>query len=116
MFFLFVDQYNYNQPPKSLREPTCRKSTLPHDTLGIAEALLFLVKGGEKEVKVETLFVGVNGEKVVDSKETIKQIEKVRALECALETKEGENVTWNDVDNPDEPRTLFQSILRRPGK
>jgi len=63
-------------------------------------------------VKVETLFVGTDGEKVVDSKETIKQIEKVRTLECALETEKGERITWDDLDNPNEPRTLFQSILK----
>jgi len=33
MFFLFIGQYNYNQPPKSSEEPTCRKSMLPQDTL-----------------------------------------------------------------------------------
>jgi len=42
VLFLFIDQHNYNQPPISLREPTCRKSTLPQATLGIAEAILFL--------------------------------------------------------------------------
>jgi hypothetical protein len=27
-------------------------------------------------------------------------------------TQKGEKVTWDDVDNPNEPRTLFQSILK----
>ena len=60
----------------------------------------------------ETFFIGVGGGKVVASKETITQIEKVRALECTLKTETGEKITWDDVDNPNEPRTLFQSILR----
>jgi len=59
----------------------------------------------------ETFFIGVDGKKAVASKETITQIEKVRALECTLETEKGEKITWDDVDNPNEPRTLFQSIL-----
>jgi hypothetical protein len=63
-------------------------------------------------MKVKTLFIGVDGEKVVDSKTTIAQIETVRFLECGLETEKAEKVTWDDVDNPNEPRTLFQSILR----
>jgi hypothetical protein len=69
---------------------------------------------------VETLFVGIEGKKIVDSKKTMAQIEKVRALECALESKDGKRITWDDIDNPKEPRTLFQLILgdrkRRVGK
>jgi hypothetical protein len=53
VLFLFLGQYNYNQPPISLREPTCLKSTLPHDTLEIAEALLFLGKGGDGNAESE---------------------------------------------------------------
>ena len=34
MLFLFLGQYNHNQPPISLREPTCPKSTLPSHHLG----------------------------------------------------------------------------------
>ena len=55
-------------------------------------------------------FIGTDGEKVVNSKETLKQIEQVRKLNCSLQ--DGETaLTWNDVDNPEETRTLFQSIL-----
>jgi len=59
----------------------------------------------------ETFFIGVGGGKVVASKETITQIEKVRALECTLETETGEKITWDDLDDPNESRTLFQCIL-----
>ena len=62
-------------------------------------------------MKIETFFVGADGEKVVNSNDTIRQIERVRSLECTLETEKGEKITWDDVDNPNEPRTLFQSIL-----
>ena len=53
MFFLFIGSNNYNQPPKSSEEPTCRKSTLPHDTLSILGALLFPARDGQgrKEVR-----------------------------------------------------------------
>lgn len=65
-------------------------------------------------MKTEILFIGVDGEQTVNSHETLKQIEKVKSLECFLEHK-GEKLTWNDFDNPEEPRTLFQSIRRDRG-
>lgn len=61
--------------------------------------------------EVKTLFIGVNGEQVVDSATTRKQIEEIEALECALE-HEGSKLTWKDVNDPAQPRTIFQSILR----
>jgi hypothetical protein len=61
--------------------------------------------------KFETLFVGVDGEKVVDSRTTNEQIEKVRLCECLLDSPDGERITWDDLDNVNEPRTIFQSIL-----
>ena len=61
-------------------------------------------------MKAETLFIGTNGEQVVDSKKTLEQIKEVEALECALEN-EDEKISWKDLDDPDEPRTIFQSIL-----
>lgn len=62
-------------------------------------------------MKAETLSIGTNDEQVVDSKKTLEQIQAVEALECVLEN-EGEKISWKDLDNPDEPRTIFQSILR----
>ncbi len=62
-------------------------------------------------MKAETLFIGMDGGQAVDSKETLEQITAVEALECVLE-HEGEKISWEGFDNPNEPRSLFQSILR----
>lgn len=59
----------------------------------------------------KVLLVGTDGEQVVDSATTRKQIAEVEALECALEN-EGQRLTWKDLDDPAQPRTIFQSILR----
>lgn len=56
-------------------------------------------------------FIGVDGEQVVDSTETQRQINEVKALVCGLE-HEGRPLDWSIFDNPDEPRTLFQAIRR----
>ncbi len=55
-------------------------------------------------------FVGIDGNKAVTSKETAQQIEAVKQLECSLED-EGERVIWSDLDDPNEDRSLFRSIL-----
>ena len=55
-------------------------------------------------------FIGTDGEQVVNSQETLKQIEKVKKLDCNLQG-EGTALTWTDFDNPEETRALFQSIL-----
>ena len=55
-------------------------------------------------------YIGVDGEKVVNSEETNKQIEEVRKLSCRLQHEEN-ILTWDDFDNPEESRSLFQSIL-----
>lgn len=36
----------------------------------------------------------------------------MKKLECALESPEGEPIPWEAFDNPDEPRTIFQFIVR----
>lgn len=61
--------------------------------------------------KIRTLFIGADGEKVVNCATTRKQIAEVEALECALE-HDGLAVTWKDLDDPEQPRTIFQSILQ----
>jgi hypothetical protein len=61
-------------------------------------------------VEARTLFVGHDGEKVVDSKTTLEQIAEVENLECSLK-HEGEQLSWKLFNNPDEPRTIFQFIL-----
>lgn len=60
--------------------------------------------------KTKILFVGIDGEKVVDSTTTQKQIDEIESLECVLSHK-GQRLTWKEFDNPDEPCTLFQSII-----
>ena len=50
---------------------------------------------------MNTLFIGADGEQVVDSKETMMQIEEVKALQCDLVTDDGEPLTWDMFDNPD---------------
>lgn len=62
-------------------------------------------------MKADTLFIGADGEQAVDSKKTLEQIQAVEALECVME-HEGEKISWEGFDNPNEPRSLFQSILR----
>ncbi len=57
------------------------------------------------------MFVGIDGEQTVDSKTTLEQIQAIELLECALE-HEGERLTWKVLNDPGEPRTIFQSILR----
>lgn len=61
--------------------------------------------------EVRTLFIGADGETVVDSANTRKQIAEVEALECVMEN-EGRALTWKDLNDPAQPRTIFQSILR----
>jgi hypothetical protein len=62
-------------------------------------------------MEAKILFVGVDGEKAVDSKTTRAQIDEVRKLECALAMPSGKAITWDDVDDPEEPRSLLQSIF-----
>ena len=57
------------------------------------------------------MFIGVNGEKVVSGAETEAQITAVCALECALQSPDGEPITWADVNDPKEPMSLFQYVL-----
>lgn len=60
---------------------------------------------------METILIGIDdrGERAVGRAEMEGQIARVRGFECAL-VDEGEALTWEDFDNPEEPRTLFQAI------
>ena len=60
---------------------------------------------------VEFHIIGVGGKTLASSRETRQQIGLVKAQECQLQI-EGEALTWDFFDDPDEPRTLFQTILR----
>jgi hypothetical protein len=48
---------------------------------------IYFTMKGKRKMKTEILFIGVDGEKTVNSQETLKQIEKVKSLECLLEHK-----------------------------
>ena len=56
-------------------------------------------------------YIGFDGNQLVSSTVTQRQIDQLKALQCALLTDRGEPATWTDFDNPDEPRTVFQFIL-----
>lgn len=58
---------------------------------------------------VRTLYIGFDGEKVVDSAMTQRQIDIVKALECGLTVK-GEPITWKRFEDPTQP-SLFGYIL-----
>jgi len=66
---------------------------------------------GVGQIEVDTPSETRKRIKVVSSSETKKQIEAVKALECCLE-HEGESLTWDVFDNPSEPRSIFQSIVK----
>ena len=55
-------------------------------------------------------FIGCDGEQLVDSVATQQQVDKLKTLECVLETDDGEPLEWADFDNRDEPQTVFQFI------
>jgi hypothetical protein len=56
-------------------------------------------------------FIGYDGERAVNTTMTQQQIDQLKALRCDLATDDGETITWADLDNSDEPRTLFRFIL-----
>ncbi len=61
--------------------------------------------------EVRTLFIGTDGEQTVDSETTQTQINRVVALECALEYN-SQKITWKDLNDPEQPMTIFQAILK----
>ncbi len=62
----------------------------------------------------EAILIGIDdrGERAVGRAETEGQIARVRGLMCTLASDEGVALTWEDFDNPEEPRTLFRAIAR----
>ena len=66
----------------------------------------------KRKETLQTLYVGINGEKVVNSVETKKQINRVKKLKSMLTNENGQPLDWYTFDNPEEPRTLFQAILK----
>src|SRR5690554_228541 len=55
--------------------------------------------------------IGFDGEEVVNSLKTQRQIDEVKKLECMLVHK-GTSLDWETFDNPEQSQTLFQAILR----
>ena len=47
-------------------------------------------------MNTECLFIGVDGEKVVSSEETLRQIAIVKNFECLLQN-EGKKLTWKQL-------------------
>ena len=56
-------------------------------------------------------FIGYDGERAVSTTVTQRQVDQLETLRCDLVTDDGEPITWADLNNPIEPRTLFQFIL-----
>ena len=61
--------------------------------------------GMEKEKEKE-------GYVACSSEKTKKQIEELKKYSLDLFTKNGEQVTWNDIDSPEEPRTILRAIVK----
>lgn len=61
---------------------------------------------------MKQIFLGIDqqGEKVVDSIETQKQIKDIKQMECAV-LSNGNKLDWGSFDEPSEPGSLFQFIL-----
>ena len=64
-------------------------------------------------MNMEKFFIGVDFDegKVVNSQVTQEQINRVKELNCKLQNQ-GELLNWETFDDPSEPRTIFQAILR----
>jgi len=63
---------------------------------------------------IKRVFIGLNavGERAVGSYETKASIWHVKKFECALVNPDGDPATWDMFDDPKEPRTIFQFVLR----
>ena len=61
---------------------------------------------------MQFFYLGHDGERVVNSATTQKQIDAVRSLDSALVGATGDPIAWDELDDRDEPRTLFQFILQ----
>lgn len=61
---------------------------------------------------MKQIFLGLDpkGEQVINSAETLKQINEIKKLECAIVIEE-DSVDWKNFDEPTEPGSLFQYIL-----
>lgn len=58
------------------------------------------------------LVIGVEGETACPSELTREQIEKAKKMyKLDLSMYDGQVINWIDIDNPDNPHSLFQTII-----
>ena len=57
------------------------------------------------------LFVGLDGKDAVNSERTQAQIDEVKKLTCALVTPLDKPMLWEDLDDPNKPKTIIQASL-----
>lgn len=64
--------------------------------------------------KIKRILIGLDavGERAVGSQETESSIRYARKFECALVSDQGEAITWDGLDNPEEPLTILQYVVR----
>ena len=60
---------------------------------------------------IKILYIGFDGEKVVSSQETEKQIAEAEKLECGL-AWEGRPLKWQYFSDPNGPHNIFPVILK----
>jgi hypothetical protein len=67
----------------------------------------------EIDASMKVILVGFENDEACDSEQTQRQIDEVIKLNCLLVDPQDhtQRITWADLNNPDEGRTLFQSIL-----
>ncbi|GEM_PF-2318794 len=58
----------------------------------------------------KTHLVGFVDDRACDSKTTRQQIEEAKKYELDIYGPDGKKVTWDDIDNPNEPRTILRAI------
>lgn len=60
---------------------------------------------------MKKLVIGIFNYTAADSKTTIKQIQEVKKYELCLHDKNGNPITWEQLDDPKNECTLFQTII-----
>ena len=62
-------------------------------------------------VDLKKLWIGIKNDKACDSKVTKEQIKSIKKFPISI-TYENKKLNWAHIDNLDEPRSLFQSIIK----
>lgn len=60
---------------------------------------------------MKKIVIGIFNDEAADSKTTIKQIQEVKKYELCLQDENGNPITWEQLDNPKNECTLFQTII-----